>query len=154
VLLADEPTTALDVTIQAQILELLASLRDELGMAMVFVTHDLGVVAEIADDVAVMYAGQVVEQASVEQLFAAPQHPYTEALIRALPQSAAPGARLATIAGQVPDPSAWPDGCRFADRCDHVRPSCRGTAVPLEAIDGSLVRCRRAAELTLSGTSS
>ena len=148
VLLADEPTTALDVTIQAQILDLLASLRDELGMAMVFVTHDLGVVAEIADDVAVMYAGQIVERATVDELFAHPKHPYTEALIRALPQSATPGDRLATIPGQVPDPAAWPRGCHFADRCAHAQDRCR--AAPVELADG--VRCVRAAELHLAGT--
>jgi len=148
VLLADEPTTALDVTIQAQILELLASRRDELGMAMVFVTHDLGVVAEIADEVAVMYAGQIVEQATVTELFARPRHPYTEALIRALPQSATPGERLATIPGQVPDPAAWPGGCHFADRCAHAEDRCR--SAPVDLIDG--VRCVRAAELHLAGT--
>ncbi len=148
VLLADEPTTALDVTIQAQILDLLASLRDELGMAMVFVTHDLGVVAEIADDVAVMYAGQIVERAGVDELFAHPRHPYTEALIRALPQSATPGERLATIPGQVPDPAAWPAGCHFADRCAHAEARCR--AAPVELTDG--VRCVRADDLHLVGT--
>ena len=148
VLLADEPTTALDVTIQAQVLDLLASLRDELGMAMVFVTHDLGVVAEIADEVAVMYAGQIVEQATVDELFARPKHPYTEALIRALPQSATPGERLATIPGQVPDPAAWPAGCRFADRCAHAEDRCRSG--PVELAGG--VRCVRAAELHLEGT--
>ena len=148
VLLADEPTTALDVTIQAQILELLATLRDELGMAMVFVTHDLGVVAEIADDVAVMYAGQIVEQATVDELFDHPKHPYTEALLLALPQSATPGERLATIPGQVPDPAAWPTGCHFAARCAHAEDRCRTAAV--ELIDG--VRCVRATELHLAGT--
>jgi peptide/nickel transport system permease protein len=148
VLLADEPTTALDVTIQAQILDLLASLRDELGMAMVFVTHDLGVVAEIADDVAVMYAGQIVERATVDELFAHPKHPYTEALIRALPQSATPGERLATIPGHVPDPAAWPRGCHFADRCAHAQDQCR--TAPVELVDG--VRCVRSAVLHLEGT--
>jgi peptide/nickel transport system permease protein len=151
VLLADEPTTALDVTIQAQILELLASLREELGMAMVFVTHDLGVVAEIADDVAVMYAGQIVEQATVDDLFAAPKHPYTEALIRALPQSATPGGRLSTIPGQVPDPAAWPGGCRFADRCAHAEPRCRESAVELLTVGTTATRCVRAGELHLEG---
>jgi peptide/nickel transport system ATP-binding protein/peptide/nickel transport system permease protein len=154
VLLADEPTTALDVTIQAQILELLASLRDELGMAMVFVTHDLGVVAEIADDVAVMYAGQIVEQASVEELFARPRHPYTEALIRALPQSTVPGERLATIPGQVPDPQEWPTGCRFADRCPYAEERCRADAVELRPIGGAMARCVRVDELALVGAPS
>jgi peptide/nickel transport system ATP-binding protein/peptide/nickel transport system permease protein len=152
VLLADEPTTALDVTIQAQILELLASLRDELGMAMIFVTHDLGVVAEIADDVAVMYAGQIVEQAPVEDLFARPRHPYTEALVRALPQSAVPGQRLATIPGQVPDPAAWPTGCRFADRCGYVEDRCRAAAVELTSTGAGQARCIRVDELALVGT--
>jgi peptide/nickel transport system permease protein len=154
VLLADEPTTALDVTIQAQILELLTSLRDELGMAMVFVTHDLGVVAEIADDVAVMYAGQIVEQASVDELFAAPRHPYTEALIRALPQSTTPGERLATIPGQVPDPSAWPTGCHFADRCPHAEDRCREAPVELLPVGDGTARCVRADELHLVGAPS
>ncbi len=148
VLLADEPTTALDVTIQAQILDLLTSLRDEMGMAMIFVTHDLGVVAAIADDVAVMYAGEIVELASVEELFARPRHPYTEALIRSLPQAAAPGERLTTIPGQVPDPADWPTGCHFAGRCPHVQDRCR--QAPVELVDG--VRCVRADELALSGT--
>jgi len=151
-LLADEPTTALDVTIQAQILDLLATLRDELDMAMVFVTHDLGVVAEIADEVAVMYAGEIVEQAPVDVLFAHPRHPYTEALIRALPQSTEPGQRLMTIAGQVPDPRTWAAGCRFADRCPHAQDRCRTAPVELRALNGTSVRCVRAAELSLVGT--
>jgi peptide/nickel transport system permease protein len=153
VLLADEPTTALDVTVQAQILELLAGLRDELGMAMVFVTHDLGVVAEIADEVAVMYAGQVVEHAPVDDLFARPRHPYTEALVAALPQAARPGQSLVTIPGQVPDPRRWPAGCRFADRCRFVQERCRTGAPDLrDAGGGMAARCVRADELTLVGT--
>ena len=153
VLVADEPTTALDVTIQAQILDLLARLRDDLGMAMVFVTHDLGVVAEIADDVAVMYAGQIVEHARVDRLFSRPEHPYTEALISALPQAATPGQRLATIPGQVPDPRSWPPGCRFADRCRYAVEHCTRGAVELRAVDSleSQARCVRVDELTLQG---
>src|SRR2546422_6092044 len=115
-LIADEPTTALDVTIQAQILDLLTSLQDELGMAMIFVTHDLGVVAEICDRVAVMYAGQVVEEATVDALFARPRHPYTAGLMESMPQLAPPGSRLRVIPGQVPRPEDLPTGCRFHPR--------------------------------------
>jgi peptide/nickel transport system permease protein len=120
-------------------------------MAMVFVTHDLGVVAEIADDVAVMYAGQIIEQASVDELFARPRHPYTEALIKALPQSSTPGQRLTTIPGQVPDPASWPVGCHFAARCPHALDVCREAPVELAMVGEGSVRCVRAAELSLSG---
>jgi oligopeptide/dipeptide ABC transporter ATP-binding protein len=98
-----------------------------------------------------MYAGQIVEQATVDELFAAPKHPYTEALIRALPQSTSPGSRLSTIQGQVPDPSAWPGGCRFADRCTYVEPRCRESAVELIAVGGAASRCVRTGELHLEG---
>ncbi len=151
VLIADEPTTALDVTIQSQILELLASLRDDLGMAMVFVSHDLGVMAEIADEITVMYAGEVVEHAAVDELFARPRHPYTEALIGAMPQATAPGLRLATIPGQVPAPQSWPSGCRFAPRCCFVQPRCRSAAVELRPVGPASARCIRADELALQG---
>jgi oligopeptide/dipeptide ABC transporter ATP-binding protein len=119
-LIADEPTTALDVTIQAQILDLLERLREEHGMAMIIITHDMGVVAEAADDVAVMYAGQIVEQASVLDLYANPEHPYTEALLGALPQLEGEGirdGRLTAIPGRPPDLIDPPEGCRFAARC-------------------------------------
>jgi peptide/nickel transport system ATP-binding protein len=152
-LIADEPTTALDVTTQAQILELLASLQEQRQMAMIFVTHDLGVIADIADDVVVMYAGQVAERTAVSELFDRPHHPYSEALLASMPQLAPPGQALKVIAGQVPRPDEMVAGCRFAPRCDHVTDDCRTNAVALEpAIASSgLVRCIRHHELALSG---
>ena len=126
-LIADEPTTALDVTIQKQILELIDDLRGRLGMAVILVTHDLGVIAGRADRVAVMYAGRVVETAATTALFAAPRHPYTEALFEALPETAGPAVRLGlyNIPGQPPDLTAPPPGCRFAPRCRYARDTCR-----------------------------
>jgi len=141
-LIADEPTTALDVTVQAQILELLKSLRDETGMAMLFVTHDLGVVADVCDRVAVMYAGQVVEESPVERLFSRPRHPYTEGLMASMPQTATPGRRLAVIPGHVPHPWAMPVGCRFQPRCSYGQVVCQAP-VPLVGTDGGQVRCAR-----------
>ena len=123
-LIADEPTTALDVTIQAQILELLAELRERRGMAVMLITHDLGVVAEVCDRVVVMYAGQVVESGSVHEIFADPQHPYTRGLLDSLPSVDDPGQRLASIPGTVPNPTAWPDGCRFEARCGVAGEGC------------------------------
>ena len=152
VLFADEPTTALDVTIQAQILELMRSLQSELGMAVVFITHDLGVVAEICDQVSVMHAGHVVEAATAEEVFTRPQHPYTEALIASLPQAAVPGERLPVIPGRVPDPGAWPEGCRFHPRCPYAEERCRRGAIELATDHGHAVRCVRADELDLAGT--
>jgi len=144
-LLADEPTTALDVTVQAQILALLAELQRERRMAMIFITHNLGVVAAIADRVAVMYAGEMVEMASVETLFAAPTHPYTEALLRSIPRLDRDGADLAAIPGQVPPIDRMPGGCRFAPRCPYREAACE-TVVPVLAPLGGdpahLVRCR------------
>lgn len=123
-LVADEPTTALDVTIQAQILDLFRELRDRTGMAILLISHNLGVVAELADQVAVMYAGQVVEQGPTGDVLSLPRHPYTRALLGAMPGIAAPGQRLASIPGLVPSPGSWPPGCRFAPRCPSARPSC------------------------------
>ncbi len=123
-LLADEPTTALDVTIQAQILTLLRRLRDEHGTTIVLITHDLGVVAQLCDRVGVMYAGQLVETAPVEELFARPRHPYTRALLAALPTSGQPRGSLRVIEGQVPDLSDPPPGCRFLSRCAERLPEC------------------------------
>jgi oligopeptide/dipeptide ABC transporter ATP-binding protein len=120
-LIADEPTTALDVTIQAQILELLRKLQHETGMAILLITHDLGVVAENADTVAVMYASRVVEFATVEDLFDRPQHPYTEGLFRSVPKLGAEAGRLATIPGNVPNPANFPSGCKFHTRCPKAR---------------------------------
>jgi len=123
-LIADEPTTALDVTIQAQILALLAELRAQLGMAVLMITHDLGVVAEFAQDVAVMYAGRIVELASAEALFASPQHPYTQGLLSSAPRSGSSRRRLVTIEGVVPDLAHLPPGCRFRERCAQAVARC------------------------------
>jgi oligopeptide/dipeptide ABC transporter ATP-binding protein len=124
-LIADEPTTALDVTIQAQILELLRELRDQLGMAILLITHDLGIVNQLADRVCVMYAGRVVEEASRVDVLNHARHPYTEGLLRSLPVRAKVGERLAEIPGMVPSPGQWPRGCPFAPRCPRVLPVCR-----------------------------
>ncbi len=123
-LIADEPTTALDVTIQAQILELLADLRERRGMAVLLITHDLGVVAEVCDRVLIMYAGQVVETGSVHDIFADPRHPYTKGLLESLPSLEQPGRRLKAIPGTVPDSMDWPIGCRFEQRCSKRAPGC------------------------------
>ena len=130
-LIADEPTTALDVTIQAQILELMRTLQSETGTAVILITHDLGVVAEVADDVVVMYAGRVVERAPVQQLFDHPQHPYTVGLLGSIPRLDVERARLASIEGQVPSPLRRPTGCKFADRCPFVIDKCRAEDPPL-----------------------
>jgi len=141
-LIADEPTTALDVTIQAQVLELMRALRTETRTAIVLITHDLGVVAEMADRVLVMYAGQVVEEGSVAQLFSMPQHPYTVGLLGAIPSLGARRERLAAIEGMVPAPGAQPAGCRFAPRCPFADDRCRRDAPPLEELDrGHRSRC-------------
>ena len=123
-LIADEPTTALDVTIQAQILDLLRRLQQASGMALLLITHDLGIVAEMADRVVVMYAGRVVETGSVRDIFRHPQHPYTQGLLASRPVPGRRLDRLAAIPGQVPSPLALPDYCAFAERCPHVRPAC------------------------------
>jgi oligopeptide/dipeptide ABC transporter ATP-binding protein len=152
-LIADEPTTALDVTIQAQVLQLMRALRDETGTSIVLITHDLGVVAEMADRVVVMYAGQVVEQAPVAALFAMPQHPYTVGLMGAIPSIAAPRARLAAIEGMVPAATAMPAGCRFADRCPFADARCRAEAPPLAEVEpGHLSRCWKAPLQQLANT--
>ncbi|HEU5184555.1 MAG TPA: ABC transporter ATP-binding protein [Gemmatimonadaceae bacterium] len=119
-LIADEPTTALDVTIQAQILELLQNIQERFAMSIILITHDLGVIAEVAQRVLVMYAGEIVEQASVGDLFAHPHHPYTEGLLAAMPTLGAARTRLAVIPGTVPAPTHWPPGCRFHDRCPYA----------------------------------
>jgi oligopeptide/dipeptide ABC transporter ATP-binding protein len=151
-LIADEPTTALDVTVQAQILELLKRLQRELGMAILFVTHDLGVIADVCDRVAVMYAGQIVEEASVDALFARPQHPYTEGLLGAMPQVGGREERLTVIPGRVPLPHEMPNGCRFAARCDYANDDCRRAPVALVESRGAFVRCARVDELVLQGS--
>jgi peptide/nickel transport system ATP-binding protein len=141
-LIADEPTTALDVTIQAQILDLLAKLRRETGTAIILITHDLGVVAETCDDVAVMYAGEIVERAPTDRLFAMPQHPYTVGLLGSMPLISSPRERLATIAGSVPSLTRTFIGCRFASRCPFAEARCRGQPPPLADVGaGHLSRC-------------
>jgi peptide/nickel transport system ATP-binding protein len=133
-LIADEPTTALDVTIQAQILELMRMLRDETGAAIILITHDLGVVAELAQDVAVMYAGRIVERASVDEVFNEPQHPYTIGLLGSIPRLQREAERLPAIEGQVPNPLTPPLGCRFAPRCPFATDKCRAEEPPLRQI--------------------
>jgi peptide/nickel transport system ATP-binding protein/peptide/nickel transport system permease protein len=161
-LIADEPTTALDVTVQAQILDLLRVLQHELDLSVIFVTHDLGVVADLCDRVAVMYAGQIVEQAPVHDLFRRPRHPYTAGLLQAMPQAGSPQHELAVIPGVVPAPDAMPTGCRFAPRCPFAEAACSNAPVAIQATSAvgpsgdaatRLARCVRASELTLEGTS-
>jgi oligopeptide/dipeptide ABC transporter ATP-binding protein len=134
-LIADEPTTALDVTIQAQILDLLRRLQQEMGMAVLLITHDLGVVAEMCEEVFVMYAGRIVERAAATDLFRTPRHPYTAGLLAASPRRAQRGARLATIPGMVPAPGKRGAGCSFADRCARVIDRCRVERPPLAGDD-------------------
>ena len=131
-LIADEPTTALDVTVQAQILELLARLKQELGMAILLITHDLGVVAEFCQRVLVMYAGRIIEQATVEDLFANPRHPYTLGLLEAMPRISSPSGKLPTIPGIVPSPGNRPAGCYFAERCSRSTARCSNEHPPLD----------------------
>jgi peptide/nickel transport system ATP-binding protein len=165
-LIADEPTTALDVTTQAQIVELLHGLQREEDMAMIFVTHDLGVIADVADDVAVMYAGQIVEHRGATDLFGSPRHPYTEALLHSIPQLTPRGEPLHAIPGMVPRPDQFPTGCRFAPRCSYAHEACAAAPVLLrgpgagvvsgaagssDLSAGSLARCVRQDELNLSG---
>ena len=141
-LVADEPTTALDVTIQAQILELLLELRGRLDMGVMLITHDLGVVAEVCDRVVVMYAGQVVEEGPVEDIFSRPSHPYTQGLLAAVPRADQKGGRLAVIPGTVPPPTDWPRGCRFHDRCPYAWDLCVAEHPPLlRASERQYSRC-------------
>jgi oligopeptide/dipeptide ABC transporter ATP-binding protein len=141
-LVADEPTTALDVTIQAQIIELLRDLRRQLGMAVLLITHNLGIVGDLADDVAVMYAGQIVENGPVRAVLQRPLHPYTKALIQSVPELASEVERLTAIPGTVPLPGDFPDGCRFHPRCPKAQPGC-STQVPelVRIANGRQVRC-------------
>jgi peptide/nickel transport system ATP-binding protein len=159
-LIADEPTTALDVTTQAQIVELLHTLQREEDMAMIFVTHDLGVIADVADEVVVMYAGQIVEQRAAWDIFVRPRHPYTEALLHSIPQLTPRGERLHAIPGMVPRPDQFPVGCRFAPRCSYALDTCISASVPIRATAGStrvgpapvaLARCVRQDDLILAG---
>jgi oligopeptide/dipeptide ABC transporter ATP-binding protein len=153
-LIADEPTTALDVTIQAQILDLLRSLQRDLGMAILLITHDLGVVAEMCDEVVVMYAGRIAEQGPVEEIFARPAHPYTRGLLSAIPRlEAERKSRLATIPGLVPTLAEMPSGCRFANRCPFAAPVC-ATQPPLEPVSaGHTAACHRWREVAAAPAS-
>ena len=156
-LIADEPTTALDVTIQAQILDLMRRLQKEFGMAILFITHDLGVVAEMADRVAVMYAGRVVEEGHVNDIFARPRMPYTAGLMGSIPRLGhddGTRTRLQAIRGSVPAPLSMPPGCSFAPRCDHAEAACLDAVPPLEDIGGlHAVRCARWRDLDLQAQS-
>ena len=153
-LIADEPTTALDVTIQAQILDLMNKLQKEIGMSILFITHDLGVVAEMADRVVVMYAGRAVEEAEVEEIFLRPKMPYTLGLLNSIPRvdkAAEHQARLEAIPGNVPNPLYLPEGCAFHPRCRYMKEECKAAIPPLEDTgDGHMVRCIRWNELNLA----
>jgi peptide/nickel transport system ATP-binding protein len=151
-LIADEPTTALDVTVQSHVLELLREIQADTGVAILFISHDLGVIAEMCDAVAVMYAGQIVERATAEDLFLRPRHPYTSGLMGAVPKVGM-GKTLVAIPGNVPDPGRGPAGCRFHPRCPHaVGGVCDGLVPPLApARDGRVTRCARADDLSLTG---
>ena len=151
-LIADEPTTALDVTIQAQIVDLLHELREEMDLAVLFVTHDLALISELSDEVAVMYAGEVVEQAPTAELFARPRHPYTAALLAASPGAGSASGRTALLRGHVPQAGQFPAGCRFHPRCEFAEDACRREPLrSRRSADGRLCRCRRAQELALPG---
>lgn len=155
ILIADEPTTALDVTVQAQIFDLLRSLQREMNLAIVLITHDLGVIAQFAHRVMVMYAGRVLESSPTKELFRMPRHPYTSALLKSLPERQIGTGRLYAIPGSVPALTDMPSGCRFAPRCGHAIPAC-GAAVPptLEFPGGVSVACIRAGEAVASMTGS
>lgn len=141
-LVADEPTTALDVTVQAQIIELLSQLQEQLGMAILLITHNLGIVGDLADQVAVMYAGQIVENAPAAELLKRPLHPYTQALMNSVPTMHGEATRLTTIPGTVPHPGAFPSGCRFHPRCSRAQPSCsQSPPALLEVETQHRVRC-------------
>jgi peptide/nickel transport system ATP-binding protein len=148
-LIADEPTTALDVTIQAQILELIKELQGEMGMSVILITHDMGVIAQTCDKVVVMYAGKVAEKAPVIDLFDRPAHPYTRGLLASIPRlDTIPKSRLAVIEGMVPGLRDLPAGCRFANRCSHAVSACTEAVPPLQAVrDNHMVSCARWAEL-------
>jgi oligopeptide/dipeptide ABC transporter ATP-binding protein len=153
-LIADEPTTALDVTIQAQILELMRGLQREMGMSIIMITHDLGVIAETCDEVVVMYAGRIAERAPVRELFAHPRHPYTQGLLASIPRLVTPRkTRLPVIEGMVPGLTELPPGCRFQNRCPHAQPRCAAAQPPLETVSpGHEAACVRWREITARET--
>ncbi len=151
-LIADEPTTALDVTVQAQILELMRGLQRQFDMSILFISHDLGVIADLCDRVVVMYAGEVIESAGVNDLFRQPLHPYTDGLMRAMPQHATVAQRLEPIPGTVPEPDSVADCCRFSTRCKYVREECLESSVPLVSVGSRSHRCLRSEELVLGGS--
>jgi peptide/nickel transport system ATP-binding protein len=151
VLVADEPTTALDVTIQAQVLDLLLRMSEDLGTAVIFITHDIGVVAETCQRVLTMYLGQIVEDAPTDAVLARPRHPYTSGLMRSLPKLSPWKAVLPSIPGRVPSLAAVPQGCRFAPRCGFVAPEC-GTPQTMQTGPWGSARCWQAAALELKGT--
>ena len=147
-LLADEPTTALDVTIQAQVIKMIKDLRDQFNMALILITHDLGVVADIADDVAVVYAGEIVEYGSKEDIYLHPKHPYTKALFNAIPNLETDVERLENIKGLPPDPAELPDGCCFSPRCSYAVEECKRRKTPLTTIEnGHCCSCSRWKEI-------
>jgi oligopeptide/dipeptide ABC transporter ATP-binding protein len=149
-LIADEPTTALDVTVQAGILELIQKLRSDTGMSVILITHDLGIISEIADKVYVMYAGKIVEYASKIDLFRHPRHPYTKGLLASIPDINLDEQHLNTIKGNIPSPENYPSGCRFNDRCEYVIDKCRNNIPPLEDLsDSHKTACFRSKELNL-----
>ena len=150
-IIADEPTTALDVTVQAQIIDLLRDLSTRMGTALVFITHDLGVVAEICTRVVTMYAGEVIEDGAVDDVLIRPRHPYTSGLLSSLPGLAERHSRLPSIPGRVPSPAAMPAGCRFRARCPHAIAGCEQEQTLLEVSPDHLARCWRAPELVLPG---
>jgi oligopeptide/dipeptide ABC transporter ATP-binding protein len=151
-LIADEPTTSLDLTIQAQYLKLLRDLQQAHGLALIFITHNLGIVAKMCDQLAVMYAGRVVESGPVSRIFNAPAHPYTRALLNSIPRMGDPDQRLTAIDGQPPDLSALPPGCSFAPRCPQVMPRCRDAAPPPFAPEeGRTSRCWLAEPAAIGG---
>ncbi len=148
ILIADEPTTALDVTVQAQIMELLKELQADTGMGLILITHDLGVVNEVADRVAVMYAGEIVESGTIDEVFSRPAHPYTEGLMASVPQVESKGTRLRPIGGNPPNLAHIPSGCPFHPRCPHARQNCSTDVPPLRAVvPGRLSACHYAEEL-------
>jgi peptide/nickel transport system ATP-binding protein len=150
-LIADEPTTALDVTVQAQITDLLLEMSARIGTALLFITHDLGVVAETCTRIVTMYAGEVVEDAPVDDVLLAPRHPYTSGLLRSLPGLSPRRGKLAFIPGRIPGPGAMPAGCRFEQRCAHAAPPCRALQPMASVGEGHFVRCSRSGELALTG---